>query len=259
MTDSSSKTPALEVRGGTLVRGGNAVLQDVSATIFEGEVAAILGANGSGKSTLLRAMIGILPLTEGRAFIHGEAAVRRGGHDAIGYVPQSSHASGNIPATAREAVASGLLTSRSIFAPRKPAIVQEALDFVGLSELAGRAITEMSGGQRQRVMIARALVRKPQILVLDEPFTGVDAATQSRIAELIATLNATRTTVVVVLHDLAPLAHLISRAIVMDDGRIVHDGPLPDNDPHASASESEDGAHHATPYIEQCLGQEIHP
>ncbi|MDO5645016.1 MAG: ATP-binding cassette domain-containing protein [Dermabacter sp.] len=251
--------PALEVREATLIRGGSAVLKDVSTRILVGDVTAILGANGSGKSTLLRAMIGVLPLSSGQAFILGTNAHRRGVHDAIGYVPQSAIFSGNIAATARETVASGLLTSHRLFVRAHTARIDAALDMVGLGALKNRAITEMSGGQRQRVMIARALVRRPRILVLDEPFTGVDAETQRQISQLIATLHAQGTTVVVVLHDLEPLRTLITRAIVMDDGRIVHDGPLPDDDPHAGVSESEDGRHHVATYLEQCLGHEIHP
>ena len=95
--------------------------------------------------------------------------------------------------------------------------------------------------------------------MLDEPFTGVDAGTQENISSLIAKLHAKGTTVVVVLHDLDPLRDLITRAIVMDQGRVVHDGPLPHDDPHASASESEDGKHHVNETIDQCLGNEIHP
>lgn len=259
MTSPTSDPPALEVRHVSVVRGSTPVLHDVSTTIYEGEVAAILGANGSGKSTLLSAMVGIVPLAAGEALIRGKNADRRTGHDWLGYVPQSSFTSGNIPATAREAVASGLLTSRRFFARASRSQIDKALDTVGLLPLKNRAVTEMSGGQRQRVMIARALVREPEILVLDEPFTGVDTSTQIQISELIGTLNQRGTTVVVVLHDLEPLRALITRAIVMENGRIVHDGPLSDDDPHASASTSEDGAHHPAPYIEQCLGHEIVP
>ncbi|SHV76493.1 ABC transporter--like protein [Mycobacteroides abscessus subsp. abscessus] len=250
---------AFEVRHVNLVRGGSVVLKDVTTRISEGEVVAILGPNGSGKSTLLKAMIGVLPVASGSAQILGRPSTTRGVHDAIGYVPQMAAFSGNIAACAYETVSSGLLTSSRLFARASKQKVERALDFVGLADLSSRAVTEMSGGQRQRVMIARALAREPRILVLDEPFTGVDSATQENISSLIAKLYERGTTVVVVLHDLDPLRELITRAIVMEEGRIVHDGPLPHDDPHASASESEDGKHHVNATIDQCLGNEIHP
>lgn len=256
---STHDAAAFEVRRVSLKRGGNVVLKDVTARINEGEVVAILGPNGSGKSTLLKAMIGVLPLSGGSAQILGRPSTTRGVHDAIGYVPQMAAFSGNIAASAYETTASGLLTSTRLFTRAPKHKVQRALEFVGLGALSNRAVTEMSGGQRQRVMIARALVREPHILVLDEPFTGVDAATQENISQLIGKLHERGTTVVVVLHDLDPLRDLITRAIVMEEGRIVHDGPLPHDDPHADASESEDGKHHVNETIDQCLGNEIHP
>lgn len=100
----------------------------------------------------------------------------------------------------------------------------DALDAVGMADLAGRPITRMSGGQRRRVMIARALVRAPRLLVLDEPFSGVDVPTQELIAGLFRELSAAGTTILVVLHETGPLAGDIRRAVVLDHGRVVHDG-----------------------------------
>lgn len=259
MSTDLKESPAFHVREATLYRGGLAVLREVNLTIDQGEVTAILGPNGSGKSTLLRAMIGILPLTRGSSAIMGTPTAKRRVHDALGYVPQNSAFSGNIAASARETVASGLLSSSRVRPRGGKALIDEALATVGLTHLADRPITEMSGGQRQRVMIARALVRKPSILVLDEPFTGVDSRTQADISELIGQLHAAGTTVVVVLHDLTPLRALITRAIVLDDGRIIHDGPMPKEDPHHDIAHSADEHHHQAAVISQCLGQELHP
>ncbi|MCG7426570.1 metal ABC transporter ATP-binding protein [Helcobacillus sp. ACRRO] len=261
-TAASPSTPAssdgpdtfIRLEGATVVRSGVRVLDSVSTAIGEGEFVAVIGPNGSGKSTLMRAMIGILPLAEGRAWIHGDPVRHRAAHDCIGYVPQTSAEIGNIAATAREAVSAGLLNSRSLFLRRDRRRVDEALDTVGISHLADRPITDMSGGQRQRVMIARALIRRPQVLLLDEPFTGVDASSQEQIAQLIGDLNAGGTTVIVVLHETGPLRSLLTRAILLEQGRIVHDGPVPDRLPHDPADD-----HHVDPIIEECIGQEFTP
>ncbi|MDO5661234.1 MAG: ATP-binding cassette domain-containing protein, partial [Brachybacterium sp.] len=144
----------------------------------------------------------------------------------LGYAPQHAAEGGNIPATARETVASGLLGPglRAWFPRVRDPRVTALLADVGLADLIDTPITEMSGGQRQRVMIARALVRTPRFLVLDEPFSGVDLATQTQLAALLGRLRERGTTVLVVLHELGPLSERISRAVVLDHGRVVHDG-----------------------------------
>src|SRR5690606_2702593 len=151
-----------------------------------------------------RAAVGGLPLDSGSARLFGQDVQRGTAHDLLGYVPQDSLEVGAIPATARETVASGLLGARS-WRPRvKDPRVLQALEDVGMADLAGRPISRMSGGQRRRVMIARALVRDPELLVLDEPFSGVDLPTQEIIAELFRILSARGTTIFVVLHETGP-------------------------------------------------------
>ena len=170
-------------------------------------------------------------------------------------MPQDTSDAGSIPTTARETVATGLLGTRRWLLRRRDPRVMRALTQVGIAHLADRPITRMSGGQRRRVMIARALVRDPELLVLDEPFAGVDLSTQDAIAALFRELSARGTTIVVVLHELGPMKGDIRRAVVLDHGRIVHDGPeseRPTLDP---------GHDHVTvvDHIDECLGQEIHP
>lgn len=252
---SAAHGPVVEVAGASVTRAGQRVLSGVDLVVERGELVALLGANGSGKSTLLRAAVGVLPLETGSARLFGEDAQRGSAHDRLGYVPQDSLEIGSIPATARETVASGLLGARSWRPRLKDPRVLEALEAVGMADLAGRPVSRMSGGQRRRVMIARALVRRPELLVLDEPFSGVDVPTQELISDIFRTLWAEGTTIVVVLHETGPLGPDLRRAVVLDHGRVVHDGDVRDRprlDPGHGHPED------AAPR-DECLGQEIHP
>lgn len=252
---SSAPAPAIDAVGIGVQLGGTQILHGVDLRVERGELVALLGANGSGKSTLLRAVVGVLPLASGRARILGTPSHRGRAHDRLGYVPQDNPEAGSIPTTARETVATGLLTSRRWRLRRHDQRVTAALTAVGMGQLADRPITRMSGGQRRRVMIARALVRDPELLVLDEPFAGIDLPSQQLIAQLFRELNAGGTSIVVVLHETGALTPDLDRAVVLDHGRVVHDGSVWDRpllDP---------GHDHTGPTgpIDECLGQEIHP
>ena len=247
--------PVIEASGLSVDRGGQRVLHDVDLHVEAGELVALLGANGSGKSTLLRAVVGVLPPATGTARLFGRPVQQGTSHDRLGYVPQETSETGSIPATAREAVASGLLGARSWWPSARDPRVMAALESVGMADLAGRPVTRMSGGQRRRVMIARALVRDPHLLVLDEPFSGVDVPTQELIAELFRELSAAGTTIVVVLHETGPLSGDIRRAVVLDHGRVVHDGAAHDR---PRLDPGHDHPEDAAP-LDECLGQEIHP
>lgn len=221
---SETTTPVIEVHRTNVELGGNPVLHDVDMTVRPGEMVALLGANGSGKSTLLRAVVGILPAASGDVRLFDRPVTDRSVHARIGYVPQFSAEAGSIPATARETVATGLLGPGRWFSRAGDPRIASLLADVGIPDLIDRPMTQMSGGQRQRVMIARALVRSPELLVLDEPFAGVDIATQAAIADLFRLLARRGTTILLVLHELGALEDDIERAVVLDRGRVVHDG-----------------------------------
>lgn len=240
--------PIVEVTHGIVGYGERPVLQDVSMTVAEGEVVAILGANGSGKSTLVRAMLGLLPLTAGTVQLFGTPLSRFRRRDRIGYVPQRLGAGSGVPATVAEVVASGRLARRRL--PRRPnaavdrAAVATALATVGLTDRATHPVSALSGGQQQRALIARALVLEPELLVLDEPTAGVDTASQLAFAEAVRGFVAGGGTVVLVAHELGPLSPLVRRAVVLHHGRIVHDGPAP----APAGSHAEPGHDHVHPH-----------
>lgn len=224
LQEGASGSPVVSVRTAAVSLGSRRVLHGVDLEIHAGELVALLGANGSGKSTLLRAVVGALPLESGSAKLFGKDVHEHRAHQQLGYVPQYAAESGNIPATARETVATGLLGPRSWFPRPRDLRIEALLSDLGLRDLADRPVTEMSGGQRQRVMIARALVRGPSFLVLDEPFSGVDLASREVITALFRRLRERGTTILVVLHDLGELEDDITRAVVLDEGHVIHDG-----------------------------------
>ena len=172
----------LDVRELCVNLGGQRVLSDVTFAVRAGEFVGISGPNGGGKSTLVRAVLGLAPTCCGDVRLFdapvGPAVLRR-----IGYVPQhAAHVEHGFPATAKEVVAMGLTATRSWpwqRRVRRPEAIEEALKATGVADLARRRIGEMSGGQRQRVLLAKALVARPDLLILDEPTTGVDAAARA--------------------------------------------------------------------------------
>jgi zinc transport system ATP-binding protein len=208
--------------------GGSEILRGIDLTVGAGEVVAVLGANGSGKSTLVRALVGIAPLSRGSVDLFGAPLGPRLPWQRLGYVPQRVAAPSGMPSTASEVVASGLLGGGRLRLPRGwRTRTVEALDLVGLADRADDSTAELSGGQQQRVLIARALVRRPDLLVLDEPVAGVDKPSQEAFAATMTRLVGDGLTVLVVLHELGALAPLIERAVVLRHGRVVHDGAPP--------------------------------
>ncbi|PRY02711.1 metal ABC transporter ATP-binding protein [Allonocardiopsis opalescens] len=207
------------------------VLHGIDLEVASGEVLAVLGANGSGKSTLVKALLGLVPLASGRVEVHGRPLRAFRDWSRIGYVPQRLNVGGGVPATVREVVAAGRVSVAKYgwFSSRaERAAVHRALDRVGLADRAADAVHELSGGQQQRVLIARALAAEPDTFVMDEPMAGVDAASQAALAGTVSELASRGSTVVVVLHELGPLAPVIRRSIVLAEGRIAHDGRAPE-------------------------------
>lgn len=231
----------LEIEHLAVGYGGGLVLADVQLRVGPGEVIAILGANGSGKSTLVKTILGIVPPTSGDVRVFGVSITDRRHLPwrRIGYVPQRMTATSGVPATAEETVVAGLL-DRSRLRPRRRwahRLAHVALEQVGLGDRAHDAVQHLSGGQQQRVLLARALVRGPDLLMLDEPMAGMDQRSQEATRHILRELLARGTTLLVVLHEVDPLADLITRTIVLRHGRIVHDGGPPEAAPGHDTSD----------------------
>jgi zinc transport system ATP-binding protein len=212
----------------TVELGGLPVLRGVGLAVGSGEAVALLGGNGSGKSTLVRALLGLTPHQRGSVRLFGAELSRFSDWKRVGYVPQRSTAALS-NALVREVVAAGRLSHRRPFVPPRRSdrtAIGEALATVGMADRSGDELRRLSGGQQQRVLIARALAGEPDLLVLDEPNAGVDLEHQQILAEVLTTLIARGVAVLVVLHEVGPLAALIDRAVVLREGRVVHDGPL---------------------------------
>lgn len=221
-TTPAATTPAITLRGATASLGARPVLRGVDLTVGRGETVALLGANGSGKSTTIRAVLGQVPLSGGQLELFGTPFGRFRDWRRVGYVPQRSTAAAGVPATVREVVSSGRLARRR-FRPlgrADKAAVHQALELVGMVDRARDPVDALSGGQHQRVLIARALAGEPELLIMDEPLAGVDLASQEVLAATLREQVTQGSSVLLVLHELGPLAPLIDRAVVLRDGRV---------------------------------------
>jgi manganese/iron transport system ATP-binding protein len=200
--------PALVLDDVTVRFGGSDALVGVSASVAAGGSVALIGPNGAGKSTLLRAILGLVPLAGGTIEVLGRRPeeARR----SVAYVPQAESLDPEFPVSVAQVVLMGRY--RDVGWVRRPgrsdrAIAAAALERVGLTDRAGDRFGTLSGGQQQRVLIARAVAQQSRVLLLDEPFNGVDAVTQGVLLEVLAELRADGATVVISTHDLT-VAHL---------------------------------------------------
>lgn len=220
----------IDVQDASVALGGRGVLHGIDLRVASGEVVTLLGANGSGKSTLVRAIVKLVPLSGGSISLFGGPLTGFRSWHRIGYVPQRVTAASGVPATVTEVVAAGRLSRRPRLgrcsADDRTAI-EGALDVVGMREHAAAGVGRLSGGQQQRVLIARALAGQPDILILDEPMSGVDKASQGAFAAALQQLVAAGTSVLLVLHELGLLAPLIDRSVVLREGRIGYAGRVP--------------------------------
>jgi manganese/zinc/iron transport system ATP- binding protein len=221
-----ARTPALEVRRLTVSYGSRPALWDVDASFPRGALSAIVGPNGAGKSTLLRACLGLVPSDAGQALVEGRPA--RSALDRVAYVPQRDAVDWDFPITVREVVEMGRYPAvgwvRRV-GRRHRAVVDECLERVGMSAYARRQIGALSGGQRQRVFFARALAQDAPLLLMDEPFAGIDARTQAALLELLRDLRAGGRSIAVVHHDLATVRASFDWALLLNV-RAVAAGPV---------------------------------
>ncbi len=212
---------------------GQPVLNDVSIDLDAGQFVALMGANGTGKTTLVRTLLGLQRPSTGRAWLFDAPVPSFKSWRRVSYVPQRLLAAGAVPLSVEEAVRSALTTGPSRLRPltrAQRARVSEALEQVGMATRAKDRLEDLSGGQQRRVMIARALTTDADLLIMDEPTAGVDAGEQTRLAGHIATLHARGAAIVLITHDLGPVASLAQRAIVLGPASLPsvrYDGPSP--------------------------------
>jgi manganese/zinc/iron transport system ATP- binding protein len=222
----SDPASAVEVRDLTVAYRTQPVLWDVDLDLPEGRLIAVVGPNGAGKSTLLKAMLGLVPTVAGRVKIFGEPYARR--RSWVGYVPQRESVDWDFPTSALDVVMMGLYGQIGWL--RRPGrrhrqAALDCLEKVGLQDLAERQISQLSGGQQQRVFLARALAQEARLYLMDEPFAGVDAATESAILTLLQELRDTGRTVVAVHHDLQTVAEYFDHVALLNV-RKVASGPI---------------------------------
>jgi ABC-type Mn2+/Zn2+ transport system ATPase subunit len=217
----------VNLRGVAVRYEGRQALDAVDLQVLHGERIGIVGPNGAGKSTLFKVIAGVLQPNEGEVQISGSSPTR---HTCVAYVPQRSSVDWNFPVTVAEVVMMGRVDRMGLF--RWPSkhdwdVVYAALDKVGLSGLAGRQIGQLSGGQQQRMFLARALAQEAELILLDEPFTGLDAPSQDGILAILDDLHQNHVTLMVSLHDLELAAQRFERILLLNH-RIVASGAATD-------------------------------
>jgi manganese transport system ATP-binding protein len=203
-----------------LAHGDHVALDALDLTLPVGATVAVIGPNGAGKSSLLDAVAGLLPLRSGRLEVFGAApgADRR----RVAYVLQSTEVPAHLPITVREVVALGRYARTGLWRPLGAAgrrAVDDAMDRVGMADLAGRQLLELSGGQRQRALVAQGLAAEADLLLLDEPMTGLDVVSRERITGVVAAERAAGRTVVWTTHDLDEAR--TADVVVLVAGRLV--------------------------------------
>jgi len=215
----------LAVRGLTVSYGDKPAVFSVDATFPAGSMSAIIGPNGAGKSTFLKAALGVIPRLSGEVFVFGRAVETA--RDRIAYVPQRASVDWDFPTTALDVVEMGLYRKVGLLgrlSGRMRAHALDCLDRVGMADFADRQIGRLSGGQQQRVFLARALAQDADLYLLDEPFAGVDAATERAIIDVLKLLKAEGRAVVAVHHDLSTVRDYFDHVLLVNVRRIV-EGP----------------------------------
>ena len=227
--------PALDVdRLSAGYPGNRQAVDDINFTVKSGERVAIIGPNGAGKSTLFKAIVGVLPFNAGHISIYGEDC--HSSHSNVGYVPQQSAIDWSFPASVFDVVMMG--RSRHIGWFRLPGkddrdIVRDILEHLSLDRLSKRQISELSGGQRRRVFIARALAQDTRIMVLDEPFTGVDQTAEQEIIDTLDILTNHGITILLSTHHMENVALHFDKLLILKGKVLAYGAPAdvmtPDN------------------------------
>ncbi|MDZ8171769.1 metal ABC transporter ATP-binding protein [Microbacterium xanthum] len=237
-------TPLITIKDASFGYAGTVApaLTDVRLHVLPGEAIALIGPNGAGKSTLFKGLLGLLPPRTGSV----------SGSPRMGYLPQSDHIDPDFPIRVRQVVTMGRYAQRGWLRPLRAAdrqAVDRALERTALTGLAERVFGDLSGGQRQRALLARAIASDPQLLLLDEPFNGLDQPSREALMATVAALVASGVAVILSTHDVALAQATCTRALLIDR-RVVAAGPVDRvvdgsefaevfqrHDPHASAGE----------------------
>ncbi|MGF1632612.1 MAG: metal ABC transporter ATP-binding protein [Phycisphaerae bacterium] len=208
---------ALSVRGLSVAYDRKAVLQSIDLDVPDGALVGIVGPNGAGKSTLIKAMLDLVPPADGEVSVYGKPYKKQ--RSLVGYVPQRESVDWDFPVSALDVVTMGQYGRIGLFRPiraRHHAASMAALEKVGMAEYAKRQISQLSGGQQQRVFLARALVQEAKLYLMDEPFAGVDAATERSVVDTLRGLQRAGCTLMVVHHDLNTAADYFDHVLLLN-------------------------------------------
>lgn len=214
----------LDVHNLSVAYGANVVLEDVSMSVNHGELVGLIGPNGAGKTTFIRSVLGLIPTLKGSISVGGKTG--KAAAQSIGYVPQRHDFSWDFPISVEQVVMHGFNGQLGLLGRVRRdhwSAVYRSLNRVGMSDFATRTIGKLSGGQRQRVLIARALVADPDVLILDEPFTGLDQPTIDMLLVLFRTLVDEGASIVMSTHDIIGAIDVCDR-LVMINKQICADG-----------------------------------
>ena len=226
---------AIAVRDLTVrYKNGHTALHNASFSIKKGTISGLVGVNGAGKSTLFKALMGFVPIAEGDITILGNSVNQALKSRLIAYVPQSEEVDWSFPVLVEDVVMMGRYGHMGLLRIASAAdhlAVEEALDRVGMSAFRHRQIGELSGGQRKRVFIARALAQQGQVILLDEPFTGIDVQTEDAIITLLRALRDEGRVILVSTHNLGSVPEFCDH-VVMVNGTVLNHGPVATNFTH---------------------------
>jgi len=214
-------TPILEVKNLTVNRDGEKVIENANFAVNQGDYVGMVGPNGGGKTTLLNVILNFLPINSGSITLFGKDISKFSAWGKIAYISQHATSFENqFPLTVRELVSLGCTRKGGIGRRLKQedwAAVDQSIDFMGLRDVANRRIGQLSGGQKQRVFVAKALARKPELILLDEPIVGVDSTAQEKFYKKLSDLNIERqTTIILVTHDLASVFCRMSKVLCVN-------------------------------------------
>lgn len=218
---------AIEIKNVSVRYHDKVVLREATASVPKGSICGLVGMNGAGKSTLFKAVMNAVPLLSGTVRLEGQTVKAAQKKGTVAYVPQNEMIDWNFPVSVEDVVMMGRYGFMNIFrrsSNKDAAAVKKALDRVRLGDFADRQIGQLSGGQKKRVFVARALAQGASILLLDEPFAGVDAKTEASLVELLQELQKQGVTILIAAHDLATIGSYCDHIILLKQ-TIIAAGP----------------------------------